>query len=206
MTKLAALVVGLTVNRAAWRKARSSASEARWLRICLPIGVALLAVMLTAARASAAPIVQHLPFSGTNPTDNLCGIDGASVVTGLDNIQAFTDGRLQDQGTSKYVFTATLTGKSVEIDTAFRHTFGAPLIVNPDGSETFVESYKGLPALIKLPNGMTLARDAGDVNLLTTIDAEGNLVSVTLLAENGPHPIADSDGALACDVIVPALT
>ena len=78
--------------------------------------------------------------------------------------------------------------------------------MSPDGSETFVESYKGLPALVKLPRGRMLLRDAGDVKLLTTIDADGNLVSVTPLAEHGPHPIADSDGALLCSVVTAALT
>jgi hypothetical protein len=192
-----------------WRskcRRRAGSLLAGRLQLGAAAGAALIALAMTPAGAGAAPIVQHLPFSATNPDDNLCGIEGSSVISGRDNVQQFANGRLKDEGRSKYVFTATATRKSVEINAAFQHTFGAPISVSPDGSETFVESYKGLPAQVKLPRGRMLLRDAGDVKLLTTIDADGNLVSVTPLAENGPHPIADSDGGLLCNVVIAALT
>jgi hypothetical protein len=67
-------------------------------------------------------------------------------------------------------------------------------------------TFKGLPEMIKLPNGSILSRDAGNVTFLDTEDADGNFISRTVVDENGPHPDLDSDFAIFCDVIVPALS
>ena len=77
-------------------------------------GALLLALM--ASSAAAAPIVEqfHGTFSGTF-SGSICGIDGTSVVSGMDNIQVFADGTFKDQFRLNQVFTSTATGKSVLI-------------------------------------------------------------------------------------------
>jgi len=168
---------------------------------------ATILVALLASSAGAAPPVQqfHGKFSDVNPTDNQCGIAGSSYDSGMDNIQVFADGTFKDEFTLKYVFTSDATGKSFEIHVAQQMTSTLE-VVNPDGSMTFIDTFKGLPEQIKIPNGPQLSRDAGNVTFLDTFDASGNFLSRTVVDEKGPHPDLDSDFSLFCDVIVPALT
>jgi hypothetical protein len=168
-------------------------------------GVLLMAVM--ASNAAAAPLVDrfHGTFSETF-ADNICGIDGTSVINGMDNIQVFADGTFKDQFRENQVFTSTATGKSVLIFVAEQGTGVGP-IDNGDGTVTFVNTFKGLPEKLKLPNGPILLRDAGFVSFIDTFDATtGDFISEVISPENGPHPDLDSGFALFCDVIVPALT
>jgi hypothetical protein len=168
---------------------------------------ATLLLALMASTTGAAPIVSHFhgTFSDTFP-DNICGIDGTTVVSGMDNIQEFADGTFKDQFRQNAVFTSAATGKSVEIFVAQQFTGVGP-IDNGDGTITFVSTFKGLPEMLKLPNGPILSRDAGFVSFNDTFDATtGEFLGETISPENGPHPDLDSGFALFCDVIVPALT
>jgi hypothetical protein len=168
--------------------------------------VALVVMAVVAPTAAAAPIVErfHDIFSDTNPTDNLCGVDGSSYDNGMDNIQVLGDGTSKDNFRFTYVFTSAATGKSVEIFIA--QPLSGREVANPDGSVTFITVFKGLPLTIKLPKGRVLSRDAGNATIATTFDADGNFVSRTVSDEKGPHPLLDGDPALFCDVILPALS
>jgi hypothetical protein len=98
------------------------------------------------------------------------------------------------------------TGKSVLIFFAAQQVNAAP-IDNGDGTVTFVTTFKGLPEMIKLPNGRVLSRDVGFIGFNDTFDATtGDFLGETISPENGPHPDADSGFTLFCDVIVPALS
>jgi hypothetical protein len=169
------------------------------------VATSLLALM--ASSASAAPLVDrfHGTFSDTFP-DNLCGIDGTSVVSGMDNIQVFADGTFKDEFRLNQTFTSAATGKSVLLFVAQQFTGVGP-IDNGDGTITFVSTFKGLPEKIKLPNGRVLSRDAGFVSFNDTFDATtGDFLGEVISPENGPHPDLDSGFTVFCDVIVPALT
>ncbi len=169
------------------------------------VATVLLAFM--ASSTGAAPLVNrfHGTFSDTFP-DNICGIDGTTVVSGMDNIQEFADGTFKDEFRQNYVFTSAATGKSVLLFVAQQFTGTGP-IDNGDGTITFVSTFKGLPEKIKLSNGRVLSRDAGFVSFNDTFDATtGEFLGETISPENGPHPDLDSGFALFCDVIVPALT
>ena len=183
----------------------------RTLALAVIVAAAVMAVM--APSAAAAPPVErsHDAFSETNPTDNLCGIDGSSVDNGVNNIQVF-GGQLglpgetfRDEFHLDYVFTSAATGKSVELFVAQLST-AVVEAVNPDGSRTYIVTFKGLPEKIKLRNGSILSRDAGQVIFRDAEDADGNFVSRTLIDENGPHTDLDSGFTIFCDVIVPALS
>jgi len=172
--------------------------------------IALIGALLLASAAStagAAPLTDrfHGTFSDTFP-DNICGIDGTSVVNGMDNIQVFADGTFKDQFRINQVFTSAATGKSVLLFAADQNVFVGP-IDNGDGTVTFTNTFKGLPEQIKLPNGRVLSRDAGFVTFNDTFDATtGDFLGETISPENGPHPDLDSGFTLFCDVVVPALS
>jgi hypothetical protein len=169
--------------------------------------VGALTLASLASTAGGAPLVDrfHGTFSDTF-ADNICGIDGTSVVNGMDNIQVFADGTFKDQFRLNQVFTSAATGKSVLLFAANQFV-GAGPIDNGDGTITFTSTFKGLPEKIKLPNGRILSRDAGFVTFNDTFDATtGEFLGTTISPENGPHPDLDSGFALFCDVIVPALS
>ncbi|MDP9227288.1 MAG: hypothetical protein M3P18_26265 [Actinomycetota bacterium] len=167
----------------------------------------MLVTAMVASSATAAPLTEqfHGTFSDTFP-DNICGIDGTSVVSGMDNIQVFADGTFKDQFRLNQVFTSSATGKSVEIFVAQQLTSKGP-IDNGDGTLTFINTFKGMPEKLLIPNGPILSRDAGNVTFIITVDAAtGDFISQTVTGQKGPHPDLDSGFARFCDVIVPALS
>jgi hypothetical protein len=169
--------------------------------------VASVSLALMASSAASAPLVDrfHGTFSDTFP-DNICGIDGTSVVSGMDNIQVFADGTFKDQFRLNQLFTSAATGKSVLLFAANQFGGTGPTD-NGDGTVTFSSVFKGLPEKIKLPNGRVHSRDAGFVSFNDTFDATtGEFLGETISPENGPHPDLDSGFTLFCDVIVPALS
>ena len=172
------------------------------------VGALVATFLLTfmASTTGAAPLIDrfHGTFSDTFQ-DNVCGIDGTTVVSGMDNIQVFADGTFKDEFRQNYVFTSSATGKSVLLFVAQQFVGTGPFD-NGDGTITFVSTFKGMPQKLKIPNGPTLSRDAGYITLIQTFDeATGELISQVISPNRGPHPsLADPD--LFCDVIVPALT
>ena len=75
------------------------------------------------------------------------------------------------------------------------------------GTITFLTSYKGLPEKIQTAHGAVLLRDAGIITFADTFDLEtGAFISTEIVVNKGPHPEADSDFTLFCDVITEALT
>ena len=169
---------------------------------------AALVLALPASAASAAPISQHFhsTFSDTTPHDTLCGLSGSSVDHGMDNVQVLGDGTFKDESQLVYTFTAAATGKSVQILNHVAISSALPAD-NGNGTATYVNTFNGIPEMIKLPNGAVLTADTGHVSFAITFDiASGNEISVTTTVEAGPHPILDSGFSLVCDVIIPALS
>ncbi len=77
---------------------------------------------------------------------------------------------------------------------------------NPDGTLTFVTTFKGLPEQISSHGkGGVELRDAGLITFITTIDpATGDVISDEVVIK-GPHPEAESDFTLFCDAFLAAL-
>ncbi|MFY9579251.1 MAG: hypothetical protein WAQ33_07990 [Gaiellaceae bacterium] len=139
--------------------------------------------------------------------DNTCGIDGTTVMNGVENFRQSADGSFTDIASFKAVFTATASGKSIELQVAQQLTGSDTPVDNGDGTVTFSFTFKGLPEKLKIPNGPILSRDAGIVTFHQTFDATtGAFISQTLSGEKGPHPDLDSGFAIFCNVLVPALT
>jgi hypothetical protein len=164
------------------------------------------AVIVPDTAQAAAP--QHVNFSGTVPNVDLCGITTTVMYSGVDtftpvfdssgNLIAFKDLH-QEQDT----YTAA-NGQSVTVRTAGQHT--GSLTMNPDGTVTFVSTSKGMPEQISTPNGPVLTQDVGFVSTIFLLDSSGNIISSTIIIENGPHPEKDSGFALFCQVVTDALS
>ena len=184
------------------------AAGVRRHRTLFTVVAAAMFMALTASSAGAAPIVEHGHSSGTDTfVDQICGIDGTTTRRFVDDFQVFANNTFKDQFSGKAIFTSEATGKSVSIFAAQQASGPNDPIDNGDGTITFVTTFKGLPELLKIPNGPVLSRDAGNVTLFQTFDATtGEFISTTFSGEKGPHPDLESGFELFCDVIVPALT
>ena len=62
----------------------------------------------------------------------------------------------------------------------------------------------GLPESFRLPGGGKVTLDAGYIQFLDTFDGDEFLFG-EVSVQHGPHPAADSDFELFCEVIPPAL-
>jgi hypothetical protein len=173
-------------------------------------GALALTLVVSSGAFAAAPLVnEHNRFTDTFP-DEFCGIPGTSTVSVVDNFKLYADGTFRDTSVVRQVFTATESGKSVMVFAAGQVTGLDEPIQNPDGTVTFINTFKGLPEKLSIPGGPTLSLDAGVVTITTTLrplgDDEFELVSQTFSGEHGPHPDLESDFELFCEVVVPALT
>lgn len=82
----------------------------------------------------------------------------------------------------------------------------SPIIDEEAGTITFLTSPIGLPEKIQTANGPVLLRDAGVITFADTFDLEtGEFLSSETIVNKGPHPEADSDFTLFCEVITGAL-
>jgi hypothetical protein len=179
----------------------------RWTALII-VAAAPLAVPLD-AQASGVEVF-HGQFSDAVDDVDVCG-----VTVDLRSEGVFTDKVFFDDEDSlvrvlsTVSSTTTLTadnGKSVVIQFANLVNEGAPVVDEEAGTITFVTSYKGLPEKISVDSGPVLLRDAGVIVFANTFDFEtGELISSRVLVSNGPHPDADSDFALFCEVIAEAL-
>ena len=194
---------GLTAGRAIGRAAAVGKLA------LVSAGALALTIGASGGASAAAPVVnEHSMFTDTFP-DQVCGIQGTSTVSGVDNFKLFADNTFLDTSSIRQVFTAG-NGKSVVISSAGQVTGPADPIQNADGTITFINTYKGLPEKLSIADGPTLSRDAGTATLAETFlplpNGDLQFVSEIVSGVHGPHPELDSGMALFCDVLVPALT
>jgi hypothetical protein len=174
--------------------------------------VALVAAfaILPAGALGAKPEIFHTHFLDTEEDVDVCGITVDIVAEGVFTDKAFFD---QEGNFVRFISTAsamsTLTaenGKSVIIQNAGQFTDVEPLIDEEAGTITFVFTFKGLPEKIQTEHGPVLLRDAGLITFADTFDLEtGEFISSDVIIK-GPHPEAESDFTLFCEVITEALT
>jgi hypothetical protein len=163
--------------------------------IAVAAGIALLAALaLPASNASAAQI-GHDHFVSDPYADNACGIDGTSVD---DVVANYTLDGSRTTLNVKTIFTATTSGKSMEIqETGFRRQ-SAPAD-NGDGTYSVTFTNAGQSPRFKLPTGEVIV-DTGLLVGVATFDATtDDFLSFTVLKQDGPRPDA-------CDAIVAALS
>lgn len=180
-------------------------------KLLLVVGLlGLVAAMAVPTSGLAAkPTKFHDNFDDTFTDPDLCGVGPVTGhAVGVDNFTVLsvdTNGdpvNFKDTSSFKLTWTAA-NGKSVVVSGAGQTTGTGT--ANPDGTFTFVQTYKGLPEKISTPNGPVLSRDAGIITFTDTFDANGNFVSQTI-TQHGPHPEADADFALFCQIVAPLLS
>jgi hypothetical protein len=173
-------------------------------------GLMALAIALPGVGVAAQPVVnEHSSFTDTFP-DEVCDIPGTSTIEVVDNFKLYADGTFLDTARVRQVFTADSSGKQVQFFSAGQVSGPSDPIDNGDGTITFINTFKGLPEKLSIPNGPTLLRDAGNVTISQTFFVEPNgdltFVSRTVFSEKGPHPDLDSGFEAFCNVLIPALT
>jgi hypothetical protein len=182
---------------------------------------ALLAcgLVLVMVRPAAAQLIErsHDHIVATIPGDEVCGVPVTTTIDIIANDQE----RLaksgfplfKDTGRGTITWTNPANGKSV---TNFFSGTSMDLTVvdNGDGTITLRTAVTGVPEKITLADGRIATMDVGRVVFVTVLDYNGTptdtdddvLISQSIESISGPHPELQSDFALFCQVVVPALT
>ena len=173
-------------------------------------GLAAVPVAVPLDARAAPPEVFHGHFLDVVDDAEVCGLAVDLVAQGVfsDKVFSDTDGnfvRFQSSTSGKTTLTAE-DGRAVVVQFVNLVSEGVPIVDEEAGTITFVTSFKGLPEKIQTAGGRVLVRDAGVIVFANTFNLEtGEFVASEILVNNGPHPDADSDFALFCDVITEAL-
>jgi hypothetical protein len=173
--------------------------------------VALIAAfaILPAGALGAKPEIFHTHFLDTEEDVDVCGVIVDIVSEGVFTDKAFFDKEgnfVRFNSTASAMSTLTAeNGKSVIIQNAGQFTDVEPLVDEEAGTITFTSTFKGLPEKIQTANGPVLLRDAGIITFMDTFDLNtGEFISSDVIIK-GPHPEAESDFTLFCEVITEAL-
>ena len=162
-------------------------------------------VFLPAGALAAKPIAQFHDHFTDRFSDEICGIPVDATIVVTDNFFLYADDSAKDTSSVRATFSNPDNGKSVIISNAGSITDIAPIIDEEAGTITFATSFKGLPEKIQTANGRVLLRDAGIITFVDTFDlTTGDFISEEVIVK-GPHPEADSDFELFCEVITGAL-
>ena len=175
----------------------------------LPIAILAGLTVAPVSADAAGPLVFHERISDSAEDVDLCGINVDAVATGVFTDKVFLDSegnfvRFMSSLSIKTTFTAD-NGKSVVIQAAQNFVDPGFVIDEAAGTITFTSTFKGLPEKISTLNGAVLLRDAGVISFVDTFDLdEGFFISSDVVIQ-GPHPDAESDFVLFCEVITAAL-
>jgi hypothetical protein len=178
----------------------------RRLAAATALGLALMAVVGAPGALAAGPQHNHFRDIGTDVDPDFCGtgqqIDIAFNVV-VNEWEAPHKADFKSTASGTVTLTNPLTG-----DTVIQRFAGPTWVViisgDPEGDHVEDVTVKGLPELWKLPHGRVLIRDAGYVVIRQTIE-DDEIVDQEVLINKGPHPDLDSDFALFCETLVPAL-
>lgn len=171
----------------------------------------LLATALTLASVSTAfaarPFHEKATIDETFP-ENLCGID---VTTHLEiniNFLGFGDGHFVDL--SQYRITWT----NADGDWLSNFAAGQTNVTETlDGDIlTITEVHRGVHEFLRSADGITAAFDRGQITFVIVIDLndlenpdDDVFLSFETVFQAGPHPEADADFALFCEVVIDVL-
>jgi hypothetical protein len=168
---------------------------------------ALIVVLaLPGAALAAMPIAAFHDHFTVSFSEEVCGIPVETELVVTDNFFLYADDSFKDTSSFMATFTNPETGNSVLLSSAGMIK-GTALIDEQAGTITFVTSFIGLPEKIQTAQGRVLLRDAGAITFTETFDLDtGDFLGFEITIIKGPHPEADSDFVLFCEVITEALT
>jgi hypothetical protein len=171
------------------------------------LSVLVTGLLAGAPARAATPEISHSQIDVSLTDIDVCGFTVDSVIRGTDTFQVFVDrsGNTSYQDVSHVVSTLTNVenGKVVQVANASRDGFSDTGVVNPDGTVTFTDTLTGMPVRVYTTHSNTLVKDVGYLSLVSTFDAEGDLVSEQVVA-HGPHPFA-GDFDVFCAAIASAI-
>ena len=158
------------------------------------------AALVPALGFAGPPVVQeHVNFTSDLYDDGWCGIAGVSVDRVVVQYSEDVSGAAIERINVKTLFTATASGKSMEIHQAGARKASAP-IDNGDGTYSIILRNTGPSPKFKLPNGPVLVMDVGLVEFRITFDsATDEFLSFEVLRAKGQRPPG-------CDTIEAALS
>lgn len=174
----------------------------------LAVVAGLAAAVPTIVLADQPVINEHGVDTDGPYASTFCGVPGTQVDQFRFNYREAADGSFLVNEIFTGVFTATATGRSLELHSA---STGQVNPIPGDGTITFVEHDVGLVIRFKIPNGPVLQDvdgkpilGAGSVSSVAVIDlATGDLISVDETV-HGPHPLRD--GVDICGPAIAYLT
>ena len=179
-------------------------------RLRLPLCLALFAALalMPAAALAAPPEHEHFRDIGTFVDPDFCGT-GQTINGSFDarvNVWISPEGAEELVRTTfsvKQVFTNPDTGDSVNLSSTGMST-EVLISGDPEGVHTLLATTKGLPEKIQTTHGPVLLRDAGLIAVLFTFDGD-EILEREIVVVKGPHPEADADFELFCEVMTEAL-
>jgi hypothetical protein len=182
----------------------------RHLAMLIGISAASLILGVAPTAQAANPEVNHYRESGTinDPSlSDFCGTGQTVDGTFSGNVVEF----LAPNGDVDYVRidsgTVTLTnpetGATVLVHTVQRFTDDG-VSGDPAGINTHETTYTGLSEQLRLENGRVLSVDAGTITFRDTFNG-GEFLFGEITISHGPHPDAETDFALFCEITTAAL-
>lgn len=179
----------------------------RGFKACLGILVAALGLIVLPAAVAANPQVNHFEISDTFTDTDFCGtgmtVNGTVTGHGTEFFAPNQPVDYRNVVEVNIVFTNPLNGNTVINHNA--NTFSDLTISgDPEGLNVHDFTFKGLPEMLRTEHGGVLIRDAGYLVFRQTFDGD-EFISSEIILDKGPHPDAESDFELFCEVMTSAL-
>jgi len=168
-------------------------------------------VAAVALAAGAAPALaakgshEQVRVDETIPHDVVCGIDVSTHLEITGPVNVTSGGRLTDNTRVRLTFTNASGDWLVnDISGQFRQV----VTDNGDGTITSIETHRGNHERLRSADGIEAAFDRGQIVFRVVVDlndpedpTDDELISSEVLREAGPHPDADADFELFCEVV-----
>jgi hypothetical protein len=200
---------------------RSSTRLRRNARLGVLSALAAGGMLLAMVQPAAAQLVDrsHQHFVATIPNQEVCGVQPVTITVDIivnDQERLAQSGfpLFKDTGRGTVTWTNPANGKSVTEFFAGLFTKDLTVVDNGDGTITLRTAVTGVAEKVTQSNGKPLLMDVGRVVFVSVLDYNGTptndeddvLISQSIESISGPHPDLQSDSALFCEVVVPALT
>lgn len=178
-------------------------------RFTFLVGIAIAALALGGVPSAVAadPGVNHFTVADSFTDHDFCGtgqtVNISVSVRGTEFLSPNQPVDYRNVTEGYTVFTNPLNGATVIQH--FANQFSDTIISgDPEGLHTHELTIKGQPELFRTDHGGVLIRDAGYI-VLHEVDNGDEFVSSEIVVDRGPHPEAESDFTLFCDVMTSAL-
>jgi hypothetical protein len=178
-------------------------------RFTLLLGIVVALGLCGAPAALAAnPEVNHFTFSDSVTDEDFCGTGQTVEISasghGTEFLAPNQPVDYRNVIEANEVYTNPQNGATVISHVA--GSFSDTIISgDPEGVSTHEVTFKGLTRLLRTAHGGVLLRNAGYLVLHQVINADGEVISSEIVVDRGPHPIAESDFALFCEVMTDVL-